>query len=78
MVEQTFLEQSFATSADTIAQPSCRISMRDGTARSHCVRKHTVWRDSALGLAASVGVGILAGSALAAVVFSLVTITIGH
>jgi hypothetical protein len=62
------IEHTFDAGADTLPHPS-RISP---------VQKSTVWRDGALGLAASIGVGILTGSALTVVVFSLVAITIGQ
>jgi len=39
-------------------------------------QKPSVWRDSILGLAASLGIGVLAGTALTLVVFGIVTITI--
>ena len=41
-------------------------------------RKPSVWRDSALGLAASLGVGFLTGAALTLVVFAIVVITLGQ
>jgi hypothetical protein len=40
--------------------------------------KPDVWRDSALGLAASIGVGFLTGTALTLVVFTIVAIAIGQ
>lgn len=63
------LEQTYEMTLDTPSQSSITHS-QTGNAR--------VWRDGVLGLAASVGVGILAGSALTAVVFSLVAVSIGH
>ena len=41
-------------------------------------RKPDVWRDSALGLAASLGVGFLTGTALTLVVFAIVAVAIGQ
>jgi hypothetical protein len=40
--------------------------------------KPSVWRDTALGLAASLGVGFLTGTMLTIVVFAIVAITIGQ
>ena len=45
---------------------------------SESFSKPSVWRDSALGLAASLGVGVLTGTALTLLVFSIVAITIGQ
>ena len=41
-------------------------------------RKPSVWRDSALGLAASLGVGFLTGTALTLMVFTIVVFTLGQ
>ena len=38
----------------------------------------SVWRDTALGLAASLGVGFLTGTALTFMVFAIVAISIGQ
>jgi len=42
------------------------------------LRKPSVWRDSALGLAASLGVGFLTGTALTLIVFAMVVFTLGQ
>jgi hypothetical protein len=56
-----------------MSQPICE-STADGLMfRS---RKPSVWRDSALGLAASLGVGFLTGTVLTIVVFAIVAVTI--
>ncbi|WP_455212317.1 hypothetical protein [Kaarinaea lacus] len=47
-------------------------------AQTQTSRKPSVWRDSALGLAASLGVGFLTGTALTLVVFAIVVISIGQ
>lgn len=57
------LEQNYETSRDLPPQR---------------LRKPSVWRDSALGLAASLGVGFLTGTALTLVVFGIVVITLGQ
>jgi hypothetical protein len=62
------LEQTYEATADNLSRSSNRMTSNNTN----------VWRDGVLGLAASVGVGILTGSALTAVVFSLVAISIGH
>lgn len=63
------LEQTYEVTVDNLSGFSNQNTPKNQT---------SVWRDGILGLAASVGVGILTGSALTAVVFSLVAVSIGH
>ncbi len=58
-----------------MSQPICESTAESQSFRS---RKPSVWRDSALGLAASLGVGFLTGTALTIVVFTFVALTIGQ
>lgn len=57
------VEQTFKTTANTA---------------QYQLRKTSVWRDGALGLAASVGVGILTGTALTGAVFAMAAVIIGQ